>query len=384
MRIHRPALVVVLLAIAAVSPAQSGAGADFYGNLVDKKGLCEKSSGFMAEQDVERLIAEMLAKQGLQNRFIVVECRSVANCLATVDPNKRPVILYNPDFLQRVKKLQFTESDLPAIDDRDWTSLTILAHEIGHHLNQHLTNPLPDATQRSMEIEADQTAGFLLYLMRGSLDKGKLAYDDVPVGGGYNYPPRSQRVEALEAGFTRAARTFPEIVRNDRAFGSGVKPFLSKVPFHAPISQVLAYELGPGQSNALSYERLATADECKNQEIKYYWRYLRESKIGEDLTAYLNSKGLKDKISKDSYILYFFKDNRLIRICYRLVAQSPDFLPSFLGSLGIDFTKHPKQYKTEIDGQYFISTSSADNLSMEIMMTSEAGFKACSSDWWYK
>jgi uncharacterized protein (TIGR02145 family) len=163
----------------------------------------------MSEQDVERLIGEMLAMQGLQNRFIVVGCQSVSNWIATVDKDKRPVILFNPSFLQRVQKLHFSESDLPDIGSLDWSALTVLAHEIGHHLNNHITNPLPNATAHDKELEADRTAGFLLYLMGGQLEQGKLAFREASETGSYTHPPRAQRHEALARGYADAAKRFP-------------------------------------------------------------------------------------------------------------------------------------------------------------------------------
>jgi uncharacterized protein (TIGR02145 family) len=98
---------------------------------------------------------------------------------------------------------------LPAIGERDWSTLTILAHEIGHHMNNHLTNPLPDATRRGMELEADETAGFLLYLMGGQLEQGKLAFREASEAGSYTHPPRAQRYEALARGYADATKRFP-------------------------------------------------------------------------------------------------------------------------------------------------------------------------------
>jgi uncharacterized protein (TIGR02145 family) len=150
-----------------------------------------------------------------------VGCQSVTNCIATVDKSNRPVILFNPAFLQRVQKLQFSESDLPSIGERDWSTLTILAHEMGHHMNNHLTNPLPDATRRGMELEADETAGFLLYLMGGQLEQGKLAFREASEAGSYTHPPRAQRYEALARGYADAAKRFP---RNRGGGGTDPRP----------------------------------------------------------------------------------------------------------------------------------------------------------------
>jgi len=217
-------MVLVLGLLMAITPfiwAQSASSTDFYGSAIDRKEICASSSGFMSEQDVERLIGEMLAMQGLKNRYIVVGCQSVTNCIATVDKDKRPVILFNPAFLQRVQKLHFSESDLPVIGERDWPTLTILAHELGHHMNNHLTNPLPDATRRGMELEADETAGFLLYLMGGQLEQGRLAFREASETGSYTHPPRAQRHEALGRGYADAAKRFP---RNRGGGGTDPRP----------------------------------------------------------------------------------------------------------------------------------------------------------------
>lgn len=194
-------------------PAQPQPNRDFYGRIIDRQELCQNGSSFMSEQDVDRLIAEILAMQGLNNRFITVGCPSVSNCVATLDRDRRPVILFNPSFLQRVQKLQFREVDLPTVGEKDWPTLTILAHEIGHHLNNHLTNPLPGATAPQMELEADRTAGFLVYLMGGELEQARKAFQDVSETGTYTHPPRNLRLEALGKGFADAAGRF---VRSNR------------------------------------------------------------------------------------------------------------------------------------------------------------------------
>ncbi len=273
----------VLLYPAFPLQAQSG-GTDFYGRVVDRNALCTQASGFMSEQDVERLIDEMLAMQGLKNRFIVVGCQSVSNCIATVDKNNRPVILFNPAFLQRVQKLHFTESDLPVIGERDWSTLTILAHELGHHLNNHLTNPLPDATARDKELEADETAGFLLYLMRGSLEQGKLAFREASEKGSYTHPPRAQRHEALTRGYREAEKRFP------RSRGGGVtdpepKPEPGPDPVKPeprPVNKVTYASVTIGgqvwMADNLNVDRFRNGDPIPEARTEAEWKQAHDAK----------------------------------------------------------------------------------------------------------
>lgn len=201
--------------------AQSSTSTDFYGTAADKQEICSNASSFMSEQEVERLIADILAMQGLNNRFIIIGCPSVSNCVATLDKDKRPVILFNPTFLRPVQKFQFKEADLPEVSERDWSTLTILAHEIGHHLNNHLTNPLPGVTRQQQELEADRTAGFLVFLMGGALEQAQLAFKEVREVASYTHPARTDRLTALARGWKDAEARFKK--------AEPVKPDLTEI-----------------------------------------------------------------------------------------------------------------------------------------------------------
>jgi uncharacterized protein (TIGR02145 family) len=188
--------------------AQDRPGTGFYGDASRDVGVCPASSQFVSETEVDNLVSEMLSRFGARNRYIIISCPQVDNCQAVLYKG-RPYILFNPDFLQSVKRLNFSASNLPSLQDRDWAALTILAHELGHHINNHLINPLPDATARDMELEADQTAGFIIYMMGGEVRDMLPAYLKSPEQGSYTHPPRRARTEALEKGFRDAAARFP-------------------------------------------------------------------------------------------------------------------------------------------------------------------------------
>lgn len=193
---------------------QDRPGTGFSGPGGRDAGVCaSNSANFMTERQVEDLVSEMLDRIGTRNRYIIVSCREVENCQATLYRG-RPYILYNPQFLGAVKSLNFSTADLRATD-KDWQTLTILAHELGHHINNHLTNPLPDASPRDMELEADETAGFIIYLMGGPLDKALQAYTTLPEAGGYLHPPKDRRLEAVKKGFANAAGKYPRYRQDD-------------------------------------------------------------------------------------------------------------------------------------------------------------------------
>jgi len=211
--------------------AQNTKGTTFSGAIEKDPTVCAESANFLNEEEVENLITEMLNKIGVQNRYIIMNCAQVSNCQATIYKGK-PYILYNPLFLGQVKKLQFSTASINPtlkVSTKDWEALTILAHELGHHINNHLLNPLPDATQRSMELEADETAGFIIYLMKGSVAQAQSAFLSISEKGSYTHPPRDLRLLAVEKGWNKAKTLYPPSGNND-ADGDGIGDNIDKCP----------------------------------------------------------------------------------------------------------------------------------------------------------
>jgi Zn-dependent protease with chaperone function len=175
---------------------------NFYGNSQTGEDICVKSGNYTNDVSVERLVAQIVEKFGTKNAFLIIPCDRTPNAKATIDMNGRPYILYNPEFLKSVKSLNFTTTLIPT-NVTNWETLTILAHEIAHHLNYHLVNPHPDATFRSMELEADETAGFILYKLGATLEESQRAMRSaaVSIEGSYTHPPRAQRLDAIRKGW---------------------------------------------------------------------------------------------------------------------------------------------------------------------------------------
>jgi formylglycine-generating enzyme required for sulfatase activity len=183
---------------------------NFYGNSQNGGDICVSSENISPDEEVEKLVTLILQKFGVRSRYLVVPCDRTENCQAIVDDRGTAYILYNPNFLSRVRGLSFTNSSLPKYE-QDWATLTILAHELGHHLNLHLTNPDPSLTNVELELEADETAGHILYKLGATLKESQRAMysSSVPVNGSSTHPPRAQRLAAIEKGWRDAEREFP-------------------------------------------------------------------------------------------------------------------------------------------------------------------------------
>ncbi len=100
-------------------------------------------------REVEQ-ITSIMEYTGLPQNFKIYR-GDIDNALATVVNNQR-LIIYNKDLFSVMDKMSSSY----------WTSMFIIAHEIGHHLAFNIsdTNNLLNA-----ELEADKFAGFILFKM---------------------------------------------------------------------------------------------------------------------------------------------------------------------------------------------------------------------------
>jgi len=224
-------LVLLVLLLTQQSIAQKTLGTSFFGSMVGDVSVCENGAGYASASDVEALVTSILGKYGLRNGYIIMSCTKTDNCMAILDDKNRPYILFNPNFLKTVRSLNFSESNLP-VQSNDWKTLTILAHEIGHHLNNHLINPRPDMTRIDMELEADETAGFIVYLLGGELNNAQSAYLDKSVSENtsYTHPGRAARLKSVAKGWEDAKKKYPKVPNTPIPVVSNVFRFID--PFY--------------------------------------------------------------------------------------------------------------------------------------------------------
>ncbi|MBO2012612.1 membrane-binding protein [Hymenobacter negativus] len=138
------------------------------------------------------VIREITDAVGLKARFELRATREVDNAAAVVYNGKR-FLLYNPDFLNSVNHAGHT----------DWAGISILAHEMGHHLNGHTLRD--GGSQPADELEADEFSGFVLRKLGASLAQAQAAMATVSDDqGSSTHPGRSPRLAAIGEGWQRA------------------------------------------------------------------------------------------------------------------------------------------------------------------------------------
>ena len=185
---------------------QSGS---YYGNPSDASELCgtrvQASNSFSSNQEAQKSLDKIIAVTGISKRFALYQCSGINNCEAITFRGIR-YIFYDQNFMKSI-----------TASAGSWTNLSILAHEVGHHVNAHSQDWLALASgeiqgitleqKRQQEIEADEFSGFVLAKLGATLIQAqaaiKLASDD----GDDTYsthPSRSKRLSAIERGYNQA------------------------------------------------------------------------------------------------------------------------------------------------------------------------------------
>jgi hypothetical protein len=157
---------------------------------------------------------------GLKPNFEIREA-NVPNAAAVVYGGKR-YVLYNPNFINKLNAATGTK----------WAGISVLAHEIGHHLNGHtLTGK---GSVPASELEADEFSGFVLKKMGATLDQAQIAMK-VAAGerASKTHPGQYDRLLAIQKGWERAGG----VVSNNTASTRRADPSTASAPISS--SQII-------------------------------------------------------------------------------------------------------------------------------------------------
>lgn len=154
------------------------------------------SLGSRPPGDCVQMVDRIMQFTGLPQNFVVAQA-AVPNAAAAIllDDQRVPrrVIAFNPDFITAVGR---------ATGSADWGPMSIMAHEIGHHLSGHTITQ--GRSQPPIELEADKFSGFVLYKMGAPLADATRAIETIGGEGSATHPPRAARVAAIREGWMQA------------------------------------------------------------------------------------------------------------------------------------------------------------------------------------
>lgn len=144
-----------------------------------------------AADDASDVIYEILDVVGLKPNF-ETRAAAISNAAAVVYGGKR-YILYDKKFIAAINNATRT----------DWAGISILAHEIGHHLNGHTLSSA--GSNPNDELEADEFSGFVLRKLGASIQEAQAAMNAMSEDYETStHPARNRRLTAIAAGWNKA------------------------------------------------------------------------------------------------------------------------------------------------------------------------------------
>lgn len=144
---------------------------------------------------IPQLLSDILEITGHAGEFELKEA-DVPNLEADIVHGKR-YILYN---------VKYTNW-LNTVTHDKWATLTLLAHEVAHHLKGHTKRR--SGSRPRLELQADEYAGFILQQLGASLEQTQEVMKHIAKPkASRTHPSRAARLEAIEKGWNRAAALY--------------------------------------------------------------------------------------------------------------------------------------------------------------------------------
>lgn len=181
---------------------------------------------FASTQGAKDVVSAIVKAAGIPPKFVVREGHSseVQNAAAGISHDRKRVILYNRNFIENVRQRT----------GNDWAPISIMAHEIAHHLIGHTIEG--GGSRPDIELEADKSSGNWLAKMGASLDDAQIAMKTlVSEQGSATHPPRSQRLQAIAEGWNEGCRESTKCQSAQR--GEEVFPDIPTTPTPQPRPQ---------------------------------------------------------------------------------------------------------------------------------------------------
>ena len=148
-------------------------------------------------------------ESGTSPDTFVVRAGAVPNAAAAMVPLGcgnvsepcRRALIYNPKFIA-------DEASAEDGSGTKWGAVTVMAHEISHHLQGHTSKP--GGSNIEDELQADEQAGWLLRRLGASQDQALALYRNVaPEEPTQTHPGRADRLAAVTNGWIRAGEESP-------------------------------------------------------------------------------------------------------------------------------------------------------------------------------
>lgn len=159
------------------------------GFIVPPKPLVAK---FQSVYEASGIVKGMLDTIKWKENFTLRQQNGINNAYATVIQNKRWIV-YDNDFLENLDSYAATK----------WASISVLAHEVGHHYYNHVVSGQGSTIPR--EIEADAFSGYVMQKLGASLDQSIAAMKTIATDkASATHPAKADRLASITKGWNLA------------------------------------------------------------------------------------------------------------------------------------------------------------------------------------
>lgn len=164
---------------------------------------------FQSVYEAKEVVNSMLENIQWQENFNLREQNGIQNAYATISGGRR-FIVYDNNFLE----------DIDAYAKTKWASISIMAHEMGHHFYNHVVSG--QGSTVPSEIEADAFSGYMLQKEGATLEQALAAMRAIGTERATRtHPAKNDRLNAITRGWNAAkANATPATANNGSNTGS--------------------------------------------------------------------------------------------------------------------------------------------------------------------
>ncbi|MBC7828487.1 MAG: M48 family metalloprotease [Chitinophagaceae bacterium] len=149
-------------------------------------------SNFQSVYEARNYINTMLDSINWKENFTIQEQNGINNAYATIIRNRR-YIIYDNDFLENLDGYAGTK----------WASVSVLAHEMGHHYRNHIIDTKGSTPPK--EIEADYFSGYVMAKLGATLNEARAAMEQIASPrASATHPAKADRLSAIAKGWDYA------------------------------------------------------------------------------------------------------------------------------------------------------------------------------------
>lgn len=149
-------------------------------------------NSFQSTYEAKQVVNTMLDVIQWKENFNLKEQNGIQNAYATISNNQRWIV-YDNNFLE----------DIDSYAKTKWASISIMAHEMGHHYYNHVVNGKGSTVPT--EIEADAFSGYMMQKEGATLEQALAAMKAIGTDRETStHPAKADRLTAITRGWNAA------------------------------------------------------------------------------------------------------------------------------------------------------------------------------------